>query len=132
MTIRQETAEDRRPGRSSILLSAFVYPGLGQFAQRRWVWGALYAGSFTACLVWFAVCSATIIASFYRLGIEFERYEARAVPLRSMVISFLLGLAVFLLNILDAYVGYSRQCKEAARRHAATLGMPEPPDQDSR
>ena len=35
--------------RLPLMLSAFVYPGAGQFAQKRWIPGAVFTVSFTFC-----------------------------------------------------------------------------------
>jgi hypothetical protein len=114
MIARGKDADGAPSGRMTIFLSAFVYPGLGQFAQRRWASGILHAGAFTACLLWFAVCAVRTIGAFYRLGFEFGSYQPGDVPLRAMAVSFVLGVVAYVWNLGDAYAGVRRQSRRKA------------------
>ena len=109
------------------MLSGFVYPGLGQFVQRRWAAGLFYGGVFTLLFLGFmALCLRTIIL-FYRLGL----YGEDAGPLPSAAVTLVLFAAcigAYVANVGDAYLAHRRACRRAAlQRHLSGFpgGAPE-------
>ncbi len=114
---RVRNAEDSRPrnkpSRAAIFLSGFLYPGAGQLAQRRWVAGVGFVAGFSFLLALFMVQSLRTIVAFYELGLRGT--ETDQLPsLASIGVLFAACLAVYVLNIVDAWLAYRR----AARRHA--------------
>lgn len=103
------------------MLSGFVYPGMGQFAQRRWAVGLLYGGAFTILFLGFmAICLRTVIL-YYRLGLYGET-PGRLPPLGATLVLFAACIGVYLANVGDACTAYRRSCRRAAlQRHLPGL-----------
>ena len=106
--------------RTPVFLSAFVYPGAGQFLQRRWIAGLLYSLCFTACFVLFL--SSVIRPIFQTLSAALSWAESTnadatftPVPLFRILVTFVVALALYISNIADA-------ARAARRNHP-----PEPP-----
>lgn len=70
--------------RIPILLSAFVCLGAGQLVQRRWLAASAYLLFFFAAFVDVMVTAGKIIASYYRMGFEFDTYEPEPVNLGNL------------------------------------------------
>ena len=85
-----------------MLLSAFVYPGVGQCVQRRWTAGIAYGVLFTLACGWFCVGAFPILAVYYSLlrddatvGVP----ESGAVP--RLLVAFALMLIIYVINLVD-------------------------------
>jgi hypothetical protein len=95
-----------------ILLSALVYPGIGQFVQRRWLWGLAYMGSFTA------ISGVTALIAFRYFKIEFKdltyfqtdwvTHRADNPYTHTLLKALALCIAIFVANIFDAWMGYAK------------------------
>jgi hypothetical protein len=123
---RGKVDRTKGPARTPILLSALVYPGLGQFTQRRPVAGLLYSGGFTLLFcVFMALCLRTIVR-FYRVGLHGG--SGGALPSAGMTLGlFAVCIGAYLANVVDVYMAYRRiGRREAERRflarHAGVLG----------
>ncbi len=100
---------NRKKRRISILLSAFLYPGVGQFVQGRTKAGLFYTGLFTVGLVFYSTYSAEIIGCYYGLGMDFNHYQPPAeLPAGKMIAAFAFALTIYVANIVDAFRGARR------------------------
>ncbi|MFH0953627.1 MAG: hypothetical protein V1873_04790 [Verrucomicrobiota bacterium] len=94
-----------KPGRLPILLSA-AYPGLGQFAQRRWGAAIAYVTSVTVFVIALAVSVLgplfhdlrAVVSTDFMTGAE-EPLEQVSMP--AVAIFFFLALLVWVLNLVD-------------------------------
>ena len=101
--------------RIPILLSAFICPGGGQFAQRRWIAGTLFFTTFSAAFVVFMVVAGRLIVSYYRMGFELETYEPDVHPGR-LLPAFMVATVIYVINLLDVTFAYFRTCRETAKK----------------
>ncbi len=112
---------DGKPGRSPMWLSAFVMPGAGQCAQRRWVVGLLFAAAFILCFVVFMVFMALLIVPFYSMAFNFDTYEppeVSSMPKMGAAISFLAAIGVYVVSLVDTSAAHRRQCSAwSAQKH---------------
>lgn len=111
----------RLPARVAIFLSAFVCPGLGQLAQRRWVAGACYMGAFLACFVIFVIAFGRIIIAYYSLAFGDSTTESPS--LWPGLLAFTAALVVYIAGLFDTFRGNIR----AARATRAPPGFAGPP-----
>jgi hypothetical protein len=114
-------SDEQRPARGVILVSGFVFPGLGQFLQRRWLAGALFAGVFSLCFGLLLVRCFQSIATFYKVGLDALSPDEPP-PVASIVGLFGLCLLVHLTNIFDVYRAHRRAARRSAvKRHLHPL-----------
>ncbi len=107
-----------RPSRGAILLSGFVFPGMGQLLQRRWVAGALFLGTFSTLFCLLLIQSFQIIMAFYRVGLSETVPEDDASPLALILGLFGACLVVYVVSVVDTYLALRRQARHAStRRH---------------
>lgn len=101
--------------RLPVLLSAFVCPGAGQFLQKRWKSGTLFASGFLIGFIWLMVLAIGIIIDFYRMAFEFETYE----PVIPNLFAFIAPIAIsglfFIGGLIDVVV---------AQQHIARSNRP--------
>jgi len=90
-----------KKARLALLLSALVYPGAGQLAQRRWIAAAVLGISMTLALVFFLAYATVIMREFYRFAYEFETYEIPPLPIKRMLIAFLAAVVIYIAGISD-------------------------------
>ena len=98
--------ERGKSGRLPIMLSAFVYPGAGQFMQRRWGAGLAYASIFT---VLFLTLAVSVLWPLFRnlnavLGSDFMRgaeEPLQRISVPAVLVSFTLALMAYILNLVD-------------------------------
>jgi hypothetical protein len=102
-----------QPSRLAIYLSALVWPGAGQYAQKRWLAGTFCAVIFLVCIVF--LFAAIFEPLFCDLRMLME-YSARSGPVVFYPISWAkimvwTGFAalVYLGSLLDTFVYYKRQ-----------------------
>ena len=98
-----------------VLLSAFVWPGAGQFFQRRWLAGTLVGSCFAVGFGWFIVIWGQLMVSYYKMGFEFETYEPGEISVFSLLRPFLMVLAIYLVNLCDVAVAQYRIRSKAAK-----------------
>lgn len=94
-----------------MLLSALVFPGAGQLAQRRWLAGILFLLAFAVAFAVFMWVAAELIVSFYRMGFEFETYEPDIHPGR-LLPAFAVAIGIYLANLADVASAHFRRCRK--------------------
>ena len=91
--------------RAALLLSAFVYPGAGQFVQKRWIVGFLFATLFTVFLGALVVNAITPMVHNITAALDWAQLKANRpfelISLPGIIIPFLLALTVYIANIVD-------------------------------
>jgi hypothetical protein len=119
-------AASKPPSRMPILMSAFGYPGAGQFMQKRWLAAAVYGLAFTACLVFFAVHVFRILSAYYAFLADFGGTTTPPpLPLKGILVSFAIAILFYVAALVDAYAGYRRACAEwSARRVPPSVQVP--------
>ena len=97
------------------MLSAFVCPGAGQFAQRRWIAGLLYLAAILAALVWLTwvslgpvVKNLMILTQAATPGGEGDLVM---VSIPQLALSILCWLAVYAANVLDVVAAHRRRLR---------------------
>lgn len=102
-------------GRLPVMLSAFVYPGAGQFVQKRWAAGAAWSLSFTAAFVAFA--GSVIVPMVRNLKVALDWASdggggafAGISPLM-VGTTFVVALLVYILNLADVTRAHRRQTR---------------------
>lgn len=96
----------------AFVLSAVIYPGAGQFVQRRIAAGLLYAIPFTAVFVWFLWRALQILVAYYRLAAHPMQAEAEPVSAVSLLVPFLACIAIYVVNVIDAIVAAPRPLRD--------------------
>lgn len=98
-------ADLSRTGRLPLIVSAFVYPGAGQFMQRRWVPAVFFSASFTALLLW--LLFGVIVPLFRTLQSVLDWASTGAdeplapISMLNVLIPFLAALLIYLANLAD-------------------------------
>ena len=87
-----------------IFLSAFVLPGAGQFAQKRWVQGCTFSISFLCCFIYILLRVGIALARNLRIAIDGHSTEPFAtISIPAILISLFLALMIYLANLLDIF-----------------------------
>lgn len=92
-----------RTARQAVLLSALVYPGVGQAVQGRWLAALAYGFCFTAALVWFLWLAGLIIVAVYQFALNFNTQPAPSVHWRPMAAAFVSSMLLYVANVFDAW-----------------------------
>lgn len=117
--LQADKSKNKGPSaRLAFYLSAFVFPGAGQLAQKRWLAGILYALSFVACTVFLMVAVLAPMMENLRLSIDFAS-TGKAVVFRQIsftrVLAWLgLGISVYIAGLLDT-IWYNNRMQRRAR-----------------
>ena len=110
------------PSRLALYLSALVWPGAGQFAQKRWLAGIFYAVVFSVCFVFLIIAIFAPMFRNLRAAMEFaDTGKGDAFyPISFAKIFLWIGLSalIYLAGLLDTFVAYRRQRR---RRLEASL-----------
>ena len=121
-TMTAEMGKDRpflKPGHA-IWLSALVYPGSGQFLQKRWIAGSVLFLGFTAVFVYATISFWQLMQAFYGLAEHFNDPEPPApIPVLHFAWPLLLCLLIYAVNVIDVFL--------AARRLSRGTRAPAPP-----
>lgn len=100
------------PSRLALYLSALVYPGAGQFAQKRWLAGLFYAVAFSVCAVFLMIAIFAPMFWNLRLAMEFaDTGKGDAFhPISFAKIFLWLGLSalIYLAGLLDTFIYFRR------------------------
>jgi len=102
------------PSRIPILLSSMVFPGIGQFVQKRWVAGLLFSVLFLVAFAFFCTVAFGLIADYYRMGFEFDTYEPEPVHLGHLLSTFGVAMLVYTVNVIDTAIAHFRLCRKNA------------------
>ncbi len=99
--------------RTRLLMSALIYPGVGQFMQKRIFWGMVYSISFTIFFV--GLCIITVRAVWNGI-LDPSTLRDSLISLKT---PFALVVAIWLANIYDTWwadFSRSKRSGEAAPR----------------
>ena len=94
-----------KPGRMPMVLSAFVYPGLGQLVQRRWLAGFLFLVTFTICFVMLAI--NVIVPLFKTLNAvmafanDGSNEKFGGISPLGILVPFVLSIVIYIANVVD-------------------------------
>ena len=103
------------PSRLALYLLALVWPGAGQFAQKRWLAGMFYAIVFSVCAVLLVIAIFAPMFWNLRLAMEFADTGKGDTfhPISFAKIFLWLGISalVYLAGLLDTFIYYRRQCR---------------------
>jgi hypothetical protein len=91
-----------------MVLSALVYPGAGQFMQRRWVAGAGFAAAFTVPLVWFVVKVFAVLKAYYEFAFNFSGATGQAPCASAIILPFGISVAVYVACLVDVAIAAYR------------------------
>lgn len=105
-----------RPSRVPIVLSAFVFPGVGQLLQRRWRAALGFGLGFLASFALFLFFAGWIIVAYYAVGLYGAEGAGLLAPLVGFAICLGLAFAVYAAGVVDTYGAYVRACHAAARQ----------------
>jgi hypothetical protein len=90
-----------------MLLSAFACPGAGQFMQKRWVAGVVFASGFLVGFFWLMVVALGIIISFYRMGFDSD-YEPETPNIMALLPPLAIAVVFYLMNLFDVVIAQLR------------------------
>ena len=111
-----DQAQAERPTRFAIWVSAFVFPGAGQFVQRRRVRGTLYMAAFGACLVLLLIEVVGALATNLRVVMDFADGKANepfsCISIMKVLSLFGFAMVVYVCALADVVVVYRRQCRK--------------------
>jgi len=99
---------------TAIWLSALVYPGCGQFFQKRWVAGSVIGLGFSVALVGAGRVLFQVLRAYYALGLDFNEVapasaEEPPVSLARLVGAVSVCLLIYGVNLIDVvWVGRKR------------------------
>jgi len=99
--------QPRKRSLQPVFLSAFVYPGMGQLAQRRRWAAAFFAVAFTLPFVWLAVQTTKIVVIYFNLAFNW-RNAAEAPEDPGILRPFLLSVVLYAANVVDTAVAQRR------------------------
>lgn len=85
------------------LYFSIVYPGVGQFFQRRWTAGIFFGGVSTALLIHFGFVFWRILRAYYSFAIDFDSPIPPHPSWGILMLDFALLTGVYVLNILDVW-----------------------------
>ena len=88
-----------------VLLSAIIYPGLGQMVQRRWIAGSVYAILYTIVFGWLMIRSFGILKIYYELAFDFNNAAGQVPKLSAIAWPFLFSILVYLASLIDTALG---------------------------
>jgi hypothetical protein len=100
-----EKHNPRTSGRWPVILSAFVYPGVGQCCQKRWMAGGMYAFLFSISFLLFMIHVLIPMVMNLRIAIDAAGGSDEpfvAYHIGRILILFLVSLLVYIANIFDA------------------------------
>jgi hypothetical protein len=93
-----------------------VFPGIGQFVQKRWIAGLLFSTLFLGTFIFFCVVAFGLIADYYRMGFEFETYEPHPIHLKHLLYPFGLAMLIYTLNVIDTAIAHFRLCQKNTQK----------------
>jgi hypothetical protein len=113
------------PSRLALYLSALVYPGAGQFAQKRWLAGIFYACLFSICFIFLVIAIFEPIFSNLRFALELaDTGKSGAFRPISFVKMFLwlgISILVYATGLLDTHLSYRRECRRRMNARFAEM-----------
>lgn len=92
-------------GMGPVVLSAVVFPGVGQLAQRRWVAGAGYLVAFGVAFSWLVQRFYELMKIYYSLAFDFNREPGDAPSLGMVGWPFLVSMVIYVASLVDTVAG---------------------------
>ena len=100
--------ESLKSDRTAVMLSAFVYPGAGQFMQKRWIAGSLFAILFTCFFILLAITVITPLFAYLNNTLDWAAargmggdIEPPGVSFVKVALYFLAGMVVYFASLAD-------------------------------
>lgn len=107
--------EDNERRNIAVLISAFGYPGSGQFLQKRPLAGFIYAALFTltmlAWMLYLAIPIGYWVYTAPREGATLSRL-AHSIPWRTVLFWFAMHAGVYAINLVDVFYMNKRKLRE--------------------
>ncbi|MDF7799867.1 hypothetical protein P4C99_10345 [Pontiellaceae bacterium B1224] len=101
--------------RIPIYLSAFGFPGLGQFMQKRWLAGLLFTTIFLVGFFWIIIIAVHNIIELYSMAFSSDlSYEPMPIPLTAFVEPLIIVAISYFISLFDVFLA---QQKIATRLH---------------
>lgn len=95
--------------RNAVLMSAFVFPGIGQLMQRRWSAGIFFIVTFTACCAWLIWALWPILRFFYIDLPRFSESSPGEPPSWTRIAwPMVASILILAINVLDAWLASLR------------------------
>jgi hypothetical protein len=105
----------KRSARMPIYLSAFGFPGLGQFMQKRWLAGITFSVGFLVGFLWIMILAIQNIIELYSMAFSPNlSYEPTPLPLTAFIEPLLIAGIVYFISLFDVFLA---QQKIASRLH---------------
>ncbi|WP_372798000.1 hypothetical protein [Pontiella sp.] len=110
--------------RLPIWLSAFGFPGLGQFVQKRWIAGLIFSSGFLVGFFWVMAIAVHNIIELYAMA--FTDRMPEPIPVSAFTRPLLIVAVVYLISLFDVF---RAQQRILSRQHEETfLKANETPD----
>ena len=99
-------SESAKADRTPLMLSAFIYPGAGQFLQKRWIAGTLYSVLFTifSLILIFEVFKPmfrNVNVALNWAASQQNDQQFEGISLSKVAVSFIAMITIFIANIMD-------------------------------
>ncbi|MDF7824878.1 hypothetical protein P4B35_12710 [Pontiellaceae bacterium B12227] len=96
--------------RIPILLSAFGCPGMGQFFQKRWIPGVIFAAGFLVGFVGVMKLAVQNIRELYSMAFSPDfSYEPTPVPLAAFIAPLTIAAVFWLISLFDVFFAHLRK-----------------------
>lgn len=106
------------PARLALYMSALVWPGAGQYAQKRWRAGTFYAVVFLVCIVFLFMAVLAPLFWNLRMLAEYGGKEKALVscpiPYTKIMVWLVISALVYLGSLLDTFVYYKQHLPDGA------------------
>jgi hypothetical protein len=98
--------EPAKADRTPVMLSAFVYPGAGQFLQKRWIAGTVFSVLFTifSLILIFEVFEPmfrNVNVALNWAASQQNDQQFEGISLSWVIVSFVAMMAIYIANIVD-------------------------------
>ena len=91
----------KKPSRIPILLSAFACPGAGQFMQKRWAAGVVFATGFLVGFFRVMILAVGNIVDYYRMAFDFDGPAPDPNSPKTFITPLLIALVFYVINLFD-------------------------------
>lgn len=111
-----ETEDPTKPSKTPVYLSAVLFPGAGQFAQRRWI----------PAIILLSLTSLSLLAPLVRIGkfvadnihaVRVFKTTGDVIPVQPLdfqhvVLPLLFAVILYVIGLADTLLAYMRECRE--------------------
>ena len=109
--------KQQQASRVPMLLSAFGFPGLGQFVQKRWIPGLLFSAVFLVGFFWIMALAIHNIIEFYSMAFSTDwSVEPDPVPLSAFVLPLILVGIVYFTSLFDIFLAQQKMISKQRER----------------